>query len=100
VAPPDLDSASSLTDPFRNFVPMPRGALPFRATFVASEDDPYMSLPAAQSLARNWGSRFVNAGRVGHINCAAGFGHWQQGEEYLAELLDVATPERPDVVYR
>jgi uncharacterized protein len=99
VAPPDLDSAIPLTEPFRNFGPTPLGPLPFPSALVGSENDPYMCLPAAKDLARNWGSRFVNAGQVGHINCASGFGPWQQGEGYLANLLDVTVPARRSVVY-
>jgi uncharacterized protein len=99
VAPPDLDAATALTEPFHTFGPTPRGTFPFPSTLVASENDPYMSLLAARNLAQNWGSRFVNAGQMGHINCAAGFGPWPQGEEYLADLLSVAAPVRRGVVY-
>jgi len=38
------------------------------------------------ALAEAWGSRFVNVGNVGHLNPAAGFGHWQQAEALIQEL--------------
>jgi uncharacterized protein len=87
VAPPDLDSRRGCLVSMRSFAPAPHGQLPFRSILVASEDDPYMELYVAHRLAHNWGSYFVNAGRVGHINTAAGFGPWPQGEDLLARLL-------------
>jgi predicted alpha/beta hydrolase family esterase len=54
---------------------------------IASEDDPYMSLESAETLAKDWYCGFVNAGLVGHINCASGFGDWLQAERLLCGLL-------------
>ena len=86
VAPPDLEHVLPGAEPLRAFGPTPRGPLPFRALLVGSENDPYMSSDAAESLAKDWRCEFVNAGAVGHINCASGFGEWLQGERYLARL--------------
>jgi predicted alpha/beta hydrolase family esterase len=55
---------------------------------VASEDDPYITLDAAETLAADWRCGFVNVGRVGHINCASGFGDWVEGERLLVGLMD------------
>jgi uncharacterized protein len=86
VAPPDLKQRTKLTEPLRDFAPMPQSSLPFPSLLIASENDPYMASPAARSLAAQWGSYFINAGPVGHINCASGFGDWPEGETYLTDL--------------
>jgi len=46
-----------------------------------------MTLDTAEDLARALGSRFVNAGHVGHINVDSGHGPWPQGEALLKELI-------------
>jgi uncharacterized protein len=87
VAPPDLNQGTKLMEPLRDFAPLPRWTLPFPSSLIASENDPYMALPAARSLAAHWGSEFINAGPLGHINCASGFGDWPDGEAYLTNLI-------------
>lgn len=87
VAPPDLACATKYTEPLRDFAPMPQAALHFRSLLISSENDPYMTVDAARQLAGQWGSDFINAGRVGHINRDAGFGEWPDGELYLQRLL-------------
>jgi predicted alpha/beta hydrolase family esterase len=47
-----------------------------------------MGLDSAETLAEDWRSKFVNAGLVGHINCASGFGDWVEGERLLVGLLN------------
>jgi uncharacterized protein len=86
VAPPGLDPIAC-PPALRSFLPVPRRRLPFRSVLVASENDPYATLAAARGLAGAWGSRFVNEGPVGHINCASGFGEWPGGEMHLEDLL-------------
>lgn len=85
VAPPDLDTPASIL--IRNFGHPPRKRLPFRSTLVASKNDRYMDEGKAEELASVWGSEYVNAGPVGHINCEAGFGPWERGEMYLEQCL-------------
>jgi predicted alpha/beta hydrolase family esterase len=87
VAPPDLECASETPAPLRDFPPAPRVALPFPSVFVGSENDPYMTLSAAASLARDWECYFINAGAAGHINPASGFGTWPRGERLLDQLV-------------
>jgi predicted alpha/beta hydrolase family esterase len=87
VAPPWFGSEQSCPRETRAFVPIPKEALPFRSTLVASRNDPYLSFPAATELAHRWGSVFVDAGFAGHINVSSGHGEWAQGEDLLTSLL-------------
>lgn len=68
------------------FAPMPLSRLPFPSTVVASEDDQYIDLELARAYAAAWGSTFVNAGRVGHINAASDLGEWAAGYALLESL--------------
>ncbi len=85
VAPPDVERPDFLPE-VEGFAPAPLARLPFPSIVVASADDPYASLERAAHFAARWGSRFVNIGPHGHINTAAGFGSWPEGEALLAEL--------------
>ncbi len=86
VAPPEVDRPG--IDPrLARFRSGARSALPFRSILAASEDDGLCGLDAAAELASEWGSRFVNAGAVGHINARSGLGDWAVGKSLLAELL-------------
>lgn len=71
----------------REFAPMPAGRLPFPSILVASRNDPWMAFDRAAACATGWGSRLEDAGAVGHLNVAAGFGPWPDGERLLAELI-------------
>lgn len=73
------------------FAPIPRSPLPFPSLLVGSENDPHSALPFARELAAAWRSRFVNAGRQGHINIASGHGPWTEGEKLLEEVLAMAS---------
>jgi len=87
VAPPDLarpDLPPALL-PWRR--PLPGQALPFAATVVASADDPYCSLDAAQRLASGWGADCLELGALGHINADSGLGDWPQGRALLQAAL-------------
>ena len=86
VAPADVERSDCMTD-LRNFAPIPRKRLPFASLLVASSNDPYCSLVRAKSLAASWDSEFHNIGQGGHINAAAGFGEWPEGETLLATLI-------------
>ena len=87
VAPPDLSSAPGSLPALSSFHPPPIQALPFPSLVVASETDPWVSIGAAESMAHNWGSAFLNAGRIGHINVDSGHGDWPQGERYFDDFL-------------
>jgi len=54
------------------FDSIPERAFPFPSVVVASTNDPYGGADYAQQCASRWGSRFVIAGALGHINSASG----------------------------
>lgn len=86
VAPPDVEHAP-LDPRLCPFAPVPRQKLPFPAIVVGSHDDPYLSLVDAKSLAGDWGARFADAGRAGHINAKSGLGDWSFGRFLLQQLM-------------
>jgi uncharacterized protein len=92
VAPPDVERPD--TPPaLRGFAPLPIAPLPFPALVVASRDDPFLTWERAVALAGAWGARLHDAGRCGHLNTAAGFGPWPEGERLLLDFLaDAALP--------
>jgi predicted alpha/beta hydrolase family esterase len=78
VAPSDLE-ASHYTFPAKGFSPIPLFKLNFKTIVVASEDDPWVSVERAAFFATRWGSEMIKIGNAGHINAAAGYGHWEKG---------------------
>lgn len=95
VAPADVDACVELPHCLAAFAPVPRLRLPFPSITVASTNDPYATIERAENFARAWGSEFRNIGACGHINIAAGFGPWPEGERILAELRRAIDAERP-----
>ncbi len=65
------------------FDPIPLKPFPFKSIVVASSNDPWSPLEVAQKQATAWGAKLVNIGEAGHINTAAGFGDWPEGEKLL-----------------
>lgn len=86
VAPSDPERPGVSAEVAR-FLPLPRRPLPFRSTIVASRDDAYASLERSRCFADLWGSAFVDAGELGHINAASGLGEWSFGQVLLDEML-------------
>ncbi|MGW5645313.1 RBBP9/YdeN family alpha/beta hydrolase [Saccharopolyspora sp. NPDC003752] len=90
--PPDFESR--LPDGYpvpddldRNgWLPTPRELLPFPSIVAASTNDPLARLAQVAELARDWGSRLVDLGAVGHLNPASGYGPWPRAEEFVREL--------------
>jgi predicted alpha/beta hydrolase family esterase len=78
---PKLDALQS-----NGWLPIPRQPLPFPSMVVASTNDPLCRFERAREFATAWGARFADAGAVGHINPAAGFGEWPRAEALLREL--------------
>ena len=81
-ADPDKFQVSSL---------LPHGELPCPSIIVASSNDPWMTLKSAESWAQRWGSDFVNAGALGHINAESGLGDWRFGQRLLQVLAQRAS---------
>lgn len=85
VAPADPEAPSFPEGP-TGFAPMPLARLPFPSTVVASTNDEYVTPERAREFARAWGSRFVSAGALGHVNSASGLGQWPGGYALLEAL--------------
>ncbi|MCM5680774.1 alpha/beta hydrolase [Schlegelella sp. S2-27] len=66
---------------------LPHSRLPVRSYLVGSETDPWMTEAHAGSLARRWGSRYINLGDAGHINVDAGYGPWPQAHALVRLLV-------------
>jgi hypothetical protein len=60
----------------------------FPLVTVASLNDPWMVGERAAEWASLWGSEFVNAGTLGHINAESGLGDWPFGLRQLERLAD------------
>jgi hypothetical protein len=86
VAPPELDSGD-VDQRLLGFAPTPHSILPFPSIVAASRDDPYIPFSRARRLATLWGSRFADAGTVGHINAQSDIGDWPFGKFLLHRLL-------------
>lgn len=86
VAPPDVEDKPA-DRRLTRFAPVPGSELPFPSIVVASRDDPYATIAQARRMARTWGSRFADAGAVGHINARSGIGPWTFGRLLLNQLL-------------
>ncbi len=68
------------------WLPVPRWALPFPALVVASRNDPLASFERTEHFAATWGAALYDAGDVGHLNPAAGYGPWPKATELLSTL--------------
>ena len=58
------------------WLPIPREPLPFPTIVAASQNDPLAQFEKIAGLAHAWDAEFYDAGAVGHLNPAAGFGPW------------------------
>jgi predicted alpha/beta hydrolase family esterase len=85
VAPPDLER-EDMPPQVATWRPVPRQRLPFPATLVYSDDDPYCAATQAQALSSSWGAHAVNIGPRGHVNGDSGLGDWPEGRSLLRQL--------------
>ena len=85
VAPPDVERPGAL-DRIKGFSPAPREPLPFASLLVASRDDPFCRFETSERVASMWGSHFIDAGELGHINANSAIGEWEDGLRLLASL--------------
>jgi len=67
--------------------PLPQKPLPFPSIVGASRNDPLAQFERVAAMAKNWGSRLVDLGEVGHLNPAAGFGEWPMAQTLIHELV-------------
>ncbi|KAB0677520.1 alpha/beta hydrolase [Aureimonas leprariae] len=79
VAPAEVKPLADTHPAVIEFAAAQRVELPFASILVASRNDPFMDIRAAERQARRWGSAFLDLGQVGHINIASGFGPWDEG---------------------
>ena len=88
VATTDVDRFAGLPETaFRGFDPVPMRPLPFPSCVVASRNDERVTPERARAFAEAWGSRFVDAGHLGHMGSAARLGLWPQGLVWLGQFL-------------
>lgn len=87
VAPCDPERPDALAQ-LRPFAPVPRVRLPFASIVVGSQNDSYADFDRVSGFAAAWGSSFVSAGALGHINSASNIGAWAFGQGLLMELLE------------
>lgn len=85
VAPPDTER-ENMPPQLHTWRPISRMRLPFRATVVASGDDPYCATARAAEMAQCWGAPLVLAGPCGHLNAESALGDWPQGLALLHDL--------------
>jgi len=91
-APPDYDTPlpAGYSDPqtlaTNGWTPVPRERLPFPSIVVGSRNDPIGKFERIRELAQAWGSRFIDAGEVGHLSPADGYGTWPMAEALIREF--------------
>jgi uncharacterized protein len=68
------------------WLPIPREPLPFPAIVAASRNDPLAQFEKLAGLARAWNAQLHDAGEVGHLNPAAGYGWWDEALPLIEKL--------------
>jgi hypothetical protein len=86
VAPPDTERADTPPQLF-GWRPIVRQRLPFAATVIHSDDDPYCAPDRAGGMAADWGAGLLELHGAGHINAESGLGDWPEGLARLDALL-------------
>jgi predicted alpha/beta hydrolase family esterase len=74
---------------------LPRAPLACPTVLIGSRDDPWMRADHAALWARRWGSEFVDAGAVGHINAESDLDDWPLGQKWLQLLYEQAHNQHP-----
>ena len=83
--PPGYPALADLSA--NGWLPIPRAPLPFPALVVASRNDPLARFERVEGFARDWGAELHDAGDVGHLNPAAGYGPWPDGNTLIERML-------------
>ncbi|MBL0720646.1 alpha/beta hydrolase [Piscinibacter sp. Jin2] len=77
---------------------VPEAALPLPSVLVGSENDPWMSLEGARSLARRWGAHWVSLGLAGHINAESGHATLPLASAWVRAMRQqLAREQRPEL---
>ena len=92
VAPPDVANPAIRPKHLMTFGPYPRDPLPFPSIVIASRNDPYSTFEVSEDIAAAWGSLFIDAGEVGHLNAESGHGPWPEGTMAFATFLSKLQP--------
>lgn len=92
VAPPDVANPKIRPKHLMTFGPYPRDPLPFPSLVIASRNDPYAAFEVIEDAAGAWGSLFIDAGEIGHINAESGHGPWPEGSLTFARFLTGLKP--------
>ncbi len=87
VALPDAD-AESFPAAIQGFAHTPFNKIPAPTLMLVSQNDPYASFERSCLFASALGCELISIGNKGHINTAAGFGDWPEGENYLQAFVD------------
>ncbi len=85
VAPGDVER-EDLRQLIPGWAPIVRQPLPFPSVLIAANDDPYCEASRSRQLAKDWGARFVDAGKGGHLNAESGLGDWPEGRQLLNDI--------------
>ncbi|MDQ0045627.1 RBBP9/YdeN family alpha/beta hydrolase [Variovorax boronicumulans] len=85
VAPGDVER-EDLRQLIPGWAPIVRQPLPFSSVLIAANDDPYCEASRSRQLAKDWGARFVDAGKGGHLNAESGLGDWPEGRQLLNDI--------------
>jgi predicted alpha/beta hydrolase family esterase len=98
VAPPDIER-DDMPPQVSTWRPIARQRLPFPATLLYSDDDPYCAPTRAVAMAADWGAAPVSLGATGHVNGDSALGDWPAGLAHLDRLAasaSVGRAGRPD----
>jgi hypothetical protein len=92
VTPADVENPRPAGYPTRDelsangWLPVPRQRLPFATLVVASRNDPLAGFARVEGMAGDWGAALHDAGEVGHLNPAAGYGPWPEALDLIERL--------------
>ncbi|MDC9603601.1 RBBP9/YdeN family alpha/beta hydrolase [Xenorhabdus griffiniae] len=85
VAPADIDNPKAPLE-IQVQRPLATSPLPFPSTLVCSDNDEFLSLEKARTLAIHWQSELIVLSGAGHIHTASGYGEWLAGEHLINDI--------------
>lgn len=71
-----------------------RASVPFPSIVVGSQNDPWMEASETVKWAKLWGSEYIDAGALGHINADSQLGDWVDGQALLERLVQIAGADK------